>query len=295
MTSRTKDYAVSVIIPTMASLERSQLLQRAVASIRASSSQAIRIIAVVNGTRFDTHVCDWLKAQSDIHFEYMAEPSLPGALLRGRQLVETDYFSTLDDDDEYLPGVTDQKIAALHADAQADLLVGNFYRCNADGVDTLGYSRLDEVPDRPLECSMQFNWLSSGNALYRTASVPVRYFEISHGYAEWTLLAFQLAMDAKKIIVLDIPVFRCNETPDSLSKSAFYVDAYIPLFKRMLVASPPHTIARMIRRKMGAAYHDASVAALREGNRFRAWYYHGQSLVKPGGLLYLSYTRYLLK
>lgn len=295
MTRSPTDFAVSVIIPTMASLERSQLLQRAVASIRASSSQAVRIIAVVNGTRFDTQVCDWLKAQSDIHFEYMAEPSLPGALLRGRELVETDYFSTLDDDDEYLPGVTDQKLAALHADAQADLLVGNFYRCSADGVDTLGYDRLGDVPARPLECGMQFNWLSSGNALYRTASVPVRYFEISHAYAEWTLLAFQLAMDAKKIIVLDIPVFRCHETPNSLSKSTFYVDAYIPLFERMLAAAPPPAIARLVRQKMGAAYHDASVAALREGKRFHAWRYHGQSLAKPGGLRYLSYTRFFFK
>lgn len=285
---------VSVIIPTMASSQRGAALQRAVMSIRASSSKPIRIIAVVNGNRFEAAVCDWLKAQPDVHFEYVAEPSAPGAILRGRELVQTEFFSTLDDDDEYLQGTTDQKVAVLQADVRADVLACNYYQHSGD-VDTVRYERLNDVTADPLDCFMDFNWLTSGNMLYRTASVDSNYFRNYHSYAEWSLLAFRLSMDGKKIAVLDVPVFRCNETAGSLSQSENYFQAYIPLFKRMLELSPSRKVVRMIHRKMGATHHDASVAALRDGRRVDAWRHHCQSLVKPGGLSYLSYSRHLLK
>lgn len=284
---------VSVIIPTMASAARAELLKRAVHSIRASSCQPIKIIAVVNGNRFDAAVCHWLKAQPDIRFEYVEKPSAPNAVLRGRELVETEFFSALDDDDEYLQGSTDQKLVLLQADAKADLVVGNYYQ-HRDGREFLSYDRLNAVPAEPLEMLMEFNWLHNGNALFRTASIDVRYFQDYHAFAEWTLVAFRLALDGKKVAVVDAPVFRCNEeTPGSLSKSPAYFQAYLPLFKRMLGLAPPRHVVRMIHRKIGAAYHDASVDALHDGRRATAVLHHLRSLVCTDGLRYLSYTRHL--
>jgi len=295
MSLRPETPLVSVIIPTMASASRRALLQRAVLSVRASSRQPIRIIAVVNGNRFDADVCAWLKAQTDVHFEYIETPSLPAALQRGRELVETEFFSALDDDDEYLPGSTDQKWAVLQAQPQCDLVVGNYYQ-HCAAVDTLRYSGLETVPANPLEVLMQFNWLHNGNALFRSNSVGTDYFENYHAYAEWTWMAFRLAMDGKKVAVLDLPVFRCyGETPGSLSKSEAYFQSYIPLFKRMLALSPPPAVVRMIHRKMSAAYHDAAVSAQSGGRRRDAWRNHLRSLRHADGLRYLSYTRYLLK
>lgn len=284
---------VSVIVPTMASRERGQLLMRAIASIRASSRSSIQIIAVVNGNRMDTEVCDWLKAQSDVQFVSIAKPSAPNAIFTGRQLVQTEYFSTLDDDDEYLPDATEYKLAALQFEPQADMLVGNAYQCAA-GVNSLRYEDLTNVPAQPLECLMQFNWLLSGNTLYRTASVGSDYFKDSHDYAEWTWLAYRLAMDGKKVAVLDVPVFRYNDTAGSLSKSNIYFQSYIPLFQRMLERSPPRAVVHMIQRKMAAAYHDASTTALQDGQLKEAWHNHWRSLIKRGGLKYLPYTRRLM-
>jgi len=284
---------VSVIVPTMASRERGQLLMRAIASIRASSRSSIQIIAVVNGNRMDTEVCDWLKAQSDVQFVSIAKPSAPNAIFTGRQLVQTEYFSTLDDDDEYLPDATEYKLAALQSEPQADMLVGNAYQCAA-GVDSLRYEHLTNVPAQPLECLMQFNWLLSGNTLYRTASVGSDYFKDSHSYAEWTWLAYRLAMDGKKVAVLDVPVFRYNDTIGSLSKSKVFYESYIPLFNRMLNRLPPRKVARMIHRKLASAYHDAAEAALRDRQIKEAWNNHWKCLSKLGGLKYASFTRHLL-
>src|SRR4051794_1682803 len=106
---------VSVIIPTMASSERATLLQRAISSIRASSLAPIQIIVVVNGGRFDFSVRDWLQTQPDVHIEWVLSASAPGAILRGRECVRTEFFSTLDDDDEYLPCTMERKISRLSA------------------------------------------------------------------------------------------------------------------------------------------------------------------------------------
>lgn len=285
---------VSVIIPTMALHSRVQLLQRAVASIRTSSRQFVQIIVVVNGNKFDEKVCAWLKLQPDVHFEYCATPSLPAALLRGRELVHTEFFSTLDDDDEYLPDATDKKIQAMQAHPNADFLAGNYYRHSVEGIDSIGYSSLKEVPANPMKWLMHFNWLHNGSALYRSAAIGLEYFENIHPYAEWTWLAFRLSIDQKNILILDEPVFRYNLTAGSLSQSDAHFKSYIPLFNRMLAMSPPRSVARLIYKKMGAAYHDAADTALQKGLRKEAWRNHLQSLLKIGGLRYLGFTRHLL-
>lgn len=284
---------VNVIIPTIASRQRAPLLKRTIESIRRSSIFPIFIIVVVNGKRYDAEICEWLKAQSDINFEYLETPSLPGALLRGRELVTSEFFSTLDDDDEYLEGATDDKMRLMESDPAIDIVVGNGYR-NVNGVDNLLYLSLTQVSAYPLQSLMDFNWLSSCNALYRTASVDLRYFRDSQPYAEWTWLAFQLAMNRKKIATLNKPAFRINDTADSLSKSESYSKAYFSLFERMLDGAPPTDIARLIRRKLGAACHDAADAAMKKGNRMEAFKYHWRSVTEVGGLRYLSYSRYFL-
>jgi glycosyltransferase involved in cell wall biosynthesis len=285
---------LSVIIPTMASAERANLLRRAIGSVRASTHQPVRIIVVVNGARSDLAMCAWLQAQPDVTLDYVAAPSAPGAVLRGRERVRSEFFATLDDDDEYLPGTTERKIALLRADPRVDFLIANAYRCR-DGVDSLFHQRLPEVASDPLASLMRRNWLTSGNAMFRSAAVGLPYFQGFHPYAEWTWLAFRLALDGKRIAILDEAVCRHHDTAISLSKSQGYIQSYLPLFQRMLERAPPPAVARMIRSKMAATHHDASVAALNEGRRLAAWRHHWHSLANPGGLQYLPYTRHLFK
>ena len=270
------------------------MLQRAISSIRNSSKALIHIITVVNGTRADGKTCDWLKRQCDIQLLYVATPSAPGAVQAGRQLVQSEFFSCLDDDDEHLSGATDAKVSALMLDKEAYLVVTNAYRC-LSGVDRLMYSNLSGMPVRPLENLMRFNCFHNGNALFRSAAVDPSYFDNYHQYADWTWLAFRLVMDGKRVAVLDIPTFRYNDTDGSLSKSRACRNSYMPVFQRIVDRSPPPHIMKIIRHKLGAAYHDASDAALVAGLRGVAWGYHLMSLVHTGGLKYLSYTRNLFK
>lgn len=290
----TTNAKVTVIIPTMATIERAELLKRAIRSIRVSSVSPILILAVVNGDRKDQGTCEWLQSQADIQFEYNATPSAPAAVCRGRELVQTEYFSTLDDDDEYLGLATDEKLKTMTLDVATDIVVTNGFR-HKNGMDTMFYDNMDAIKSDPLASLMKGTWLHNCNALYRTASVETEYFQDSHPYGEWTWLAFKLAMRKKTIRVLDKPLFRYNDTEGSLSKSEAYSNAYFSLFERMLDLRPPTSIKRQIQIKMGSAWHDAAVIALGQGKNADAWRRHLKSLAQPGGFKYLSFTRYLLR
>jgi len=283
---------VSVIIPTMATPVRAESLTRAINSIRTSSSQPVKIIIVVNGNKYDMHLLKWIDAQPDIFLHRQEMPSAPEAIRSGRALVSTEYFSTLDDDDEYLNGAIDLRLSELRKSPQTAVVVTNGYR-NRKGLDEPCYKSLADIPTRPLLALMEIPWLNSANAMYRSAAVGIDYFENSHPYAEWTWLAFSLAMHEKQFAAIDTPTFRINDTSDSLSKSQAYDQAYESLFERMLAERPPVRVVNKIRQKMGSMYHQYADRLLNEGDRVGALRWHVRSLAQPSGFRYLSFTRRL--
>lgn len=284
---------VTVIIPTTAQASRSAQIRRCVDSIRASSARRTLIIVVINGGSPDPAVCTWLAAHADIACVFDPLPSAPHAVWQGRKLVRTAFFSTIDDDDEYLPCATDQKLAVLCAHPQADLVVTNALRL-CDGLEALVYRHMAPAERQPLTDLFRANWLNSGNALYRSSSVPVHYFEDYRPYAEWTWLAFKLGMDGKVVATLEQPTFRVHVTAGSLSQSSAYFEHYLLLYQHMLAAGPPPAVVRLIRRRLSASQHDHSVRALGKGRWREALRWHWRSLLHPGGLQYLTYTRRLL-
>jgi hypothetical protein len=284
---------VTVVIPTLAETTRKNELKRCIESIRYSSKNKVEIIVVVNGDRFGAGVCDWLKDQKDIRVEYVEKASAPNAVFHGRKLVNTPFFSTLDDDDEYLEGSTDTKLKILQEDSSIDFVITNGYR-RLGGQDFLLYSDMDAIASYPLKSLFVSNWLSSDNALYRSSSIGSDFFSNYHPYAEWTWLAFNFAMHKKKIAVINKATFRINDTPNSVSKTDAYNKSYFELYERMLAANPPESIKRVIKKKIGAAYHMEATKNLVEGYRWEALKNHLQSLFYPGGYRYLMFSRKLL-
>lgn len=291
MVAHTAD--VTVIVPSTAQLSRKMEIRRCIQSIRASSRLPLHIMVVVNGQSYDPGICDWLKSQPDVQFVYVEPGSAPNAVLEGRKLVRTPYFSFLDDDDEYLPGATDLKRAELLEHPDADLVVTNAFRlCGTE--ETVLYSHLREVARQPLLGLFDGNWLHNGNALFRTATVATDYFMNYKPYAEWTWLAFKLTMAGKTVRTLEQPTFRVHVTPGSLSQSDAYLYHFLQLYDSMLAAQPPAMIQRIIRRRIGAALHDYSARALDQAHGVDALRYHLRSLRQPGGLRYLGYTRHII-
>lgn len=285
---------ISIVVPTLAENKRSDQLKRCIHSIKkASSNVSVEIIVVVNGNRYDDALCNWIKSQDDTRFEYVSKPSLPNAIFRGRQLVKSDYFSFLDDDDEYLVDTMNDRLSVIDCHPEFDLVVCNGYINNGKD-DKLFYENIIEIQHDPLITLLNANWLASCGVLYRSSSFSAEFFEDSHPYAEWTWFAYKLGFDGKKIAVFDKPTFRINDTPDSLSKSSAYREAYFELFQKMLDKKPPREVAKIIKKKLGAAYHDFSDKELNEGQYLSSLKNHIKSICLPGGLRYFAYSRKFL-
>ncbi|MBU6995347.1 glycosyltransferase family 2 protein [Ferrovum myxofaciens] len=285
--------SITVIIPTLCESSRRNLLLRAIESIQVQE-QSVQILVVVNGQRFDSNLLETLKARSDIDVLQIFEGSSPKAQLIGRRHVSSEYFSFLDDDDEYLPGALDIRLSLLQQDITADLVVTNGFS-SKNGNDRLTYSHMSNVKNYPLKALFQENWLASCNHLFRSSGVPTKYFEDPHPYTEWTWLAYRLALDGKKIIASDVPTFRYNDTPGSLSKSSIFIMSSITLYGRMLSLNPKSDIVKIIRKRLCNAWHNVSVFELKSGHRTKAILAHLRSLTCHwSGLKFTSYTRHLL-
>lgn len=283
---------ITTIIRTLCEAARQDSLLRAIDSIHLASAQSVRILVVVNGERFCPQLFDELCRRRDIEVLQIPEASLTAAHLVGRRAVATEYFSYLDDDDEYLPGALDIRLRMLNDDSSADLVVTNGLVC-CGGREQLLYSRLERVHAEPLRELFQQNWLHNCNHLFRTSSVTVEYFEDSPPYMEWTWLGFRLAMDRKHIIAVDDVTFRYNDTLGSLSKSSSFLLSRVALYRRMLSTSPDRRIARLIGERLSSAWHDVSVLELSRGEKSEAIWAHMQSLFCHwSGLRFLTYTRH---
>ena len=206
--------ACTVIIPTLAVTERSESLRRAIESLRTEKNPPA-IIVIVNGARFDPRVVCELSSLAYVKLLQIPNPSLPAALLEGRRLVSTPFFSFLDDDDEYLPGAISTRLQILDSFPEADFVVSNGLR-NSHGVDKLALTFDQHTFTDPLGALFSSNWLASCGGLFRTSSVSTDLFENIPSYLEWTWLAFHLISTNKKVAFLDEPTFRIHETPDSV-------------------------------------------------------------------------------
>lgn len=284
---------VTAIVPTLAERTRREGLLRAIESLRNASSEPLRIIVVVNGSRFDPDTVSLLRGVPDVKVVQMEIGSLPYAIEVGRGLVETPYFCFLDDDDEYLPGAIDLRLHALESDPEADLVVTNGYRY--DGMQSsLALKPLDGVSRDPLGSLFEGNWLASCGGLFRSERVTRAVFTDINAYTEWTWIAFRLAREGWKVAVVDAPTFRINETAGSASKSDAYRRAFLVLYRRMLDAGLPKELERRAKGRISDVWHDLAVVELGRGNRAEAWRCHLSSLRFAHGMRYLAFTRRML-
>lgn len=267
---------ITIIIPTLAEAHRFKGLQRAIKSIQnnESANSFISICVVVNGKRFDESVMQWLYAQKLIVVQ-IPEASLPLALFHGKCRVRTKYFGFLDDDDEYLPGALNSRFIILEKSPHLDIVISNGYKY-LDGIDTLALKRLKFVTSDPLTELFKENWIGSCTALFRSESFPNCFFELIRPYLEWSHLGFQIAINHKRIGIIDTPTFRINDTPGSASKSEAYQDAHIDFYRYVLTHNLPSPITKLVGSRlqdawalralyaMHASQFDVALSSLRE-------------------------------
>lgn len=285
--------ACTIIIATLALAERKQALERAIRSLGKGNQAAVEIVVVVNGNRFDPEVVAGLRGRDNLRVVQIEEGSLSAAIFAGRQSVTTPFFGFLDDDDEYLPGAVDMRIAALQRHPEASIVATNGFR-HIGGEDALAMHGLHAVEKDPLGALFNENWLASCGGLYRTKDLSPELFDDVARYLEWTWLAFRFASLQKKIVVLDRPTFRIHDSAVSESKSDAYRMSRVAILERLLTETRNGEIRRRIKSRIAQTWHDISCEHMRHGRFHDAWRAHVRSLGSLAGLKFLSYTRHLL-
>ena len=284
---------ISVIIPTLATWERRSGLSRAIeSSVSQAGVRAIPIV-IANGEHVHLDVIEDLRRRSDIRLSRRAEASLPKALKQGRSLVDTEYFTVLDDDDELLPGALETRLRTLRADPAADTVItrGKFREMWTDvaSSNSLDYARFD-----PLISILRDNWFSTGSALFRSQTIDEEFFEDLPAYLEWTYLGILIALRRKIAFIDDLTFIHNLDNPTSISKTRAYNLEKPMALRRLLQLELPPAARKLVMRKMAAAFHACSEIARTDHDFVMAWKYHLQSFRVLYGLKYISYTRHLV-
>ena len=285
---------VSVLVCTLARKRRQALLERAIDSILTGQDGLGLPVVVVNGTEYDATLLQRLQARTDISLIYRARPSLSAALIAGRRQIDTEFFATLDDDDQLLPGAIATRLAPLLADPRIDLVVTNGYYDDGKAPVRLHYPNFLRLADDPVRSVLERPWLQSINALYRSARVRLDDLADMPDYLEWTWLALKLSR-SHTIRFLDEPTYRLNRgEPDSLSFSDAFFLGVPHALRAMLMLDLPPDVRRELRQRLSTSLHGVSDRARQSGDYWLAWRSHWASLGVGPSYRWLFYTRRLL-
>jgi hypothetical protein len=247
----------------------------------------------VNGQAGAADLLAHLRRRTDIRLTELAEPSLPGALQAGRALVDTPFFSVLDDDDKLLPGALRTRLDAFAAQPEADVIVTSGYLESA-GRRELEIADLDRIATDPLRMLFVQHWLRPCAGCFRTSAVTTEFFAAMPRYREWTYMALRCAL-ALRIRFVSQPTFVYRtDTPGSLSKSLAYSLAGPAAIARMLELALPADVRTTLRVRLAGDLHSAAECELQDRHYGAAWRLHLRSLLQPSGWRFLPYARNLL-
>lgn len=285
--------SVTVIFPTLARADRAPRLRRALDSVLAQEGVRAVPLVVINGDEQDPGLVRELSRDSRLRVTSVAERGIPQALRAGRELVDTPWFSRLDDDDVMLPGALALRVATLTARPGLDAVVTNGYRRDATG-DTLNVTDAARVQRDPLRALLEGNWLLPGSWLCRTAAIGPEIFGDAPHSLECTYLAVRLASSGRMVFLEQPTVAWHTDVPGSESKTLAWHLGEADALARILELDLPEDFCDGIRRKIAEACHSVAGRYVAEGNFREAWRWHTRSLRTRGGWRYLLYTRRVL-
>ena len=293
----TKDTFVSVIIPTLATKERSRHLSAAIDSVLSQQGVQTLPIVIANGPRCDPDVLRWLSQRNDIRYFFQEEPSMPRAIMTGRNMVDTPYYSELDDDDLLLPQALHIRINNMLPDPRIDAVVTNGIIRN-QGQEEIHIDDFIGHQTDPLRQLLVRNWLLPGAALFRTETVNQEILKGMPEYLEWTYLAIRLSLERKILFVNEPTVIHYLDHDFSIDKSDKAILGRPKALRRILALDLPDDVRKVYKVRLAYANHDASRLFLKNRKYALASIYHAKvikdlSLKESLGIYYRGAKRLL--
>ena len=286
---------ISVVIATTAEKKRAKSIDNAINSVIAQQGCNFDLIVVINGSLFDDNVRKSIENNTRVQCHYLLEGSFPKALTYARSIIKTDYFCFLDDDDELLPSSLFARFSSLENNPAIDVAIGNGIKKQSDLVWQIHPDILSYQGDAlAVLCKKNGNWLASCAGMFRTETIPQQYFDDYAVYAEWSYIAFKLAV-FNKVIFINCLCYCINSQSGSLSHNEAYLFGQYDMTKKVLALPLPTWAKKLLSIKICDTEHTISERYLKNKQRSRAWLFHFKSLSNTKTFFkYILFTRHLL-
>lgn len=282
---------VTVIIPTTCDVRREASIFRALNSVQMQVGPTIDLVIVVNGANVDEGLYLRL-CKTGARILRLAEGNVSKARFAGVQSINGEFFSFLDDDDEFLDDAMAYRLSLFSEGI--DCVVTNGWEHDAQD-QRLVRPEVARLANRdPAHAFLVQNWFASPGSMFRRATVQASVFDISHRFFEWTWLFFSLVAAGKTFKYDDAVTYRVwKDTPMSASRTMEYREASVGFLADLLKLPLEASVLSELRRKYQTALNSCSLMRLEERDRHGAWIAHVNCL-KAGGWRYLPFTRKLL-
>lgn len=286
---------ISVIIPTTCEDSRSESLLRAISSIREQEGVLVEILLICNGNRQDGQLLAYLERQDGLRILRIQEGNVSKARYLGVCNVNSEFFCFLDDDDEFLPGCLQQRLAVMTNDLDCEVVVTNgFYHILGTDIPMVSSDLALMINSDVCGTFLQQNWFSSPASMFRTQRIKAELFDFAYRYFEWTYLFFRIVSLKKKLVFDNVITYRKYEdNPLAVSKSIEYALAYPDFLIEVKRLKLPKDVKGAIQKKYVTALNSQSNIYRERGQLINAWKFHLACLMH-GGWQYISYTRRLL-
>ena len=281
---------VSVIVPTTCDAARGALLARSIGSVFAQTGVAVDLILVVNGSRVDQCLLDRWRGEPRLTVHRIDEGNVSRARVAGLRQATGEFFSFLDDDDEFLPDALDLRARLLRAHPEFDVVVTNGFQHENGDLAHVSAEFESAIHADVGGSFLERNWFASPASMFRTATCEISLFDTGLRYFEWTYLFFRLLSAGKRFHFDGRLTYRKYENnPASISRTPQYELAWPTVLRRVLDLPLESRIKGLIRDSRLTALNHSSVLLLRGGCVGEAARLHWQCLM-AGGWRYLPYT-----
>lgn len=287
------DPTVTIVIPSLGLRERSEMLWRAIDSVRKQEGARALPLVVLNGSRRVSEVESALRTDPGVRLLVREDADLPAAHRAGRDAVDTPWYGALDDDDILLPGALARRVHELEAHPEADVVVTNGF-VQRNGRQTLHIAAGNRVATDPLRALCEGNWLLPGSWLARSDRVGKELFRDMPRARECTFLAVRFATAYRMRWMQEPTVVYHFGSPAADSQSRPFLMGQVGALRRILTFPLPAWYRRHLRWTIAAALHEGADLCWSSGELGEAWRLHLRSLVAWCGLRYLPFTRHLL-
>jgi glycosyltransferase involved in cell wall biosynthesis len=285
---------VTVIIPTLGLLERAASLRAAINSALDQAGVTPTVIVILNGPKRDAEVERELRDNVRVTLVVRDARGIPAALAAGRARVRTPWFSTLDDDDLYLPGALLLRVRELEKAPECAAAFTNGYIRNGtrDALHVRGKHRIDVDPVRAM---LDGNWCLPGSWICRSSMVGKEVFDDMPRHLECTYFALRIATE-HPIVWMDTPTVVYNVgSPSADSQSRAFVLGQVRALRRIVQLDLPDDVRHAYRMRIACAYHSAAEHERKSGALLAACRWHIGSLLQPAGWRYALFTRHLVR